>query len=378
MAKKTQKKTVEKPSYPAIADTRLKQIHFTMEDLKVDALVITYLPNIRYLTNFSGTNATLFITEKDIIFITDDRYEEQIKEELYPLPNMKTFVTRDPWELIKKKKFLKDIGSLAFEADRMTYTDAVYIRNLIRPIKFKPCPNVVERFTQPKAPEELEYIQKSCDMSIQVYEKVIQDIKPGMTERELAIEICHQSRLLGSESEPFDIIAVSGPRGALVHGKPSDRKIKKGDIILMDFGCTVNGYASDITRAVAVGKATKEQKNIYEILHKAKEQAIAEVRPGMNGKTLDKIARDIIKKEGYADYFKHSLGHGVGIEVHEAPVITFRESKEEQIVPENVVLAIEPGIYLPDKFGLRIEDCIQVTRNGGKHITKAPEKLVVL
>ena len=378
MAKKTVKKTVQKPSYPKIADTRLQQIHFTMEDLKVDALVITYLPNIRYLTNFSGSNATLFITEKEIIFITDDRYEEQIKEELFPLPDLKTFISRDVWDVVNKKKFLKGVNTLAFEADRMTYSDAVFIRNLIRPVKFKPCPNVVERFTQPKSPEEFEYIQQSCAMSEAVYEKMLKFIKPGISERDLAIEICYQSRQMGSQGEPFDIIAVSGPRGALVHGQPSDKKIKNGDIVLMDFGCKVNGFSSDITRAVAVGKATKEQKKLYKILNKAKEAAIAGVRPGMNGKTLDKIARSIIEKEGYGSYFQHSLGHGVGIEVHESPVITFRDMKEEQIVPENVVLAIEPGVYLPDKFGMRIEDNIQVTRAGGKHITKAPDELVII
>jgi Xaa-Pro aminopeptidase len=378
MAKKSTKKQEQeiKSIYPNLVDIRLEQIRFTLEELKVDALAITYLPNIHYLTDFSGSAATLFITPDEIHFVTDDRYEEQIKDELYNLPNLKTHITRDVWQYLSKKKFMKGVKNIAFEADRLSYSDAVNIRNQIRPLKFKPAPNVVEPFTMPKAPEELENIKKSAEISLKVYEKILKMVKPGVTEREIAIEIAHQTRLLGSEGDAFPIIVVSGPRGALIHGKPSDKKIKNNEIVLLDFGSKVNGYSSDITRAFVVGKATREQKKIYQLLYKAKEEAIKNVRPGMNGKTLDGYARNMIKKEGYGDYFQHSLGHGIGIETHEKPIVTFR--LDDQIVPENCVLAIEPGIYLPGKFGLRIEDMILVTRNGGQHITKAPEELPVI
>lgn len=365
-----------KPVYPKIADIRMNQIHFTMEDLKVDGLVVTYLPNIRYLINFSGSAGLLFVTFDDIFFITDDRYEEQIKTELFPLPNLHTFISRDPWDLVRQKKLLKRVSTLAFEADRMTYADAVEVRNKIRPIKFKPSPNVVERFTQPKSPEELESIKLSCETAEKVYQKILKYIKPGVTEKDIANEICYLSRKFGSQAEPFDIIVVSGPRGALVHGQPGDRAFKNGDIILMDFGCKINGFCSDITRTVALGKATKEQKQLYKLLVKAKDTAIDSVRPGMNGKAVDAFARDIIAKEGFGDFFQHSLGHGVGIEVHENPIITFR--RDDQIVPENSVLAIEPGVYLPEKYGMRVEDCCVVTRSGGKKLTNAPAELPII
>ncbi len=377
MAKKSSKKQKKKGAgYPKLVDRRLEQLRFTLEDLKVDALAITYLPNIRYITNFSGSAATLIVTSDKLIFVTDDRYEEQIKDELYPLPNLETHITRDVWGYAKEKKLFKGISSLAFEADKVPYSDAVNIRNRIRPTKFKPASNLVEPFTMPKAPEELESIKKSAGIAVKVYEKILKTVKPGITEREIAIEIAHQTRLMGSEEDAFPIIVVSGERGALIHGKPSDKKIKKNDLITIDFGCKVNGFSSDITRTFAVGKATREQKKIYKILHKAKEEAIKNVRPGMNGKTVDAYAREIIKKEGYGEYFKHSLGHGVGLEVHEIPTITFR--KEDQVVPENCVVAIEPGIYLPGKFGIRIEDNVVITRSGGEHITKAPEEIVVI
>lgn len=378
----SKKKLTEKPSvepakpYPKIIDTRLNQLHYTLEFNKVEALAITYLPNIRYLTNFSGSSATLFVTYNDIIFITDDRYEEQIKDELYQLPNLKTFITRDVWNFIKQKKLLKGVATIAFEADRVYYSDAVNIRNIIRPIKFKPVVDLVERFTIRKSPEELENIKKAGEIAEKVYKEVLEIIKPGITEREIAIEIAHRTRLYGSESDPFPIIVNSGPRGAIVHGTPTNRKIKNGDLIIMDFGCKINGFCSDITRTIAVGKATKEQKNLYNIIYQAKEKAIKEMKANMNGKNIDALARNVINEAGYGEYFQHSLGHGIGIMPHEMPTITFR--LDDQIVPEDCVITIEPGVYLPNKYGIRIEDMVFVSKNGAQKLTEAPSELVII
>ncbi len=379
MAKKITTTTPEveqATGYPKLVDRRLSQIYFSLEEQKAECLVVNYLPNVRYLTNFSGSEGMLFITPDEMHFVTDDRYEEQIKTELYPLPNLKTHISRDVWKYAPESDVLSKIKDLAFEADRISYAEAVSIRNQIRPIKFKPAPYIVEPFTVPKAPEELANIRKACEIAEKVYEYMLGVIKPGISEKEIEIEIAHQSRIMGSENDPFDIIVTSGNRGALVHGQATDRKIKSGDIVIMDFGCKVNGFISDITRTVAVGKATKQQKEIYQMLWKAKEIAINNVRPGMNGKHLDKLSRDIIKAEGYGDYFQHSLGHGIGLVPHEKPIITFR--KDDQIVPEDCALAIEPGVYLPDKFGMRIEDNIHVTKNGGVRLTNSPEELPII
>ena len=376
MSKPIINEIVHATNFPKIAETRLEQIRFTMEDLKVDAVVVNHLPNIRYLTNFSGSSAVLFLTYEEIHFFTDDRYEEQIKTELYSLPNMHIHITRDAWKYVKSKKILKKASAIAFEADRMPYSEAVSVRNQLRPLKFKPATNLVERFTVPKSPEETQYIKSACDLAVKTFDKVLKKVKPGVTEKELALDITYYSRLFGSEGDPFEVIVTSGPRGAIVHGKPSDRIIKSGDIVIFDFGCIFNGFVSDITRTVAVGKATKDQKKLYKLLNHAKEEAISLVRPGMNGKTLDEISRHIIKKEGYGEFFQHSLGHGIGLVAHEMPTITFR--MDDQIVPEHAVIAIEPGIYLPDKFGMRVEDNVQVTRSGGKHLTKAPDDLLVV
>ncbi|ROL56000.1 aminopeptidase P family protein [Bacteroidetes/Chlorobi group bacterium Naka2016] len=378
MAKKSTDKNVTKeaPRYPEKIDQRLQQIRFRIEEEKAEGLFINFLPNIRYLTNFSGSAASLFILKDEIWFFTDDRYEEQIQTELYPLPNLKTFVTRDVWGYCTKKKMFKNLSSLVFESERLSYQDVINIRNIIRPVKFKPAIAIVEPFMMPKAPEELESIRKACEMSEKVFEEVLKVFKVGMTEKELAAEIVYRARLLGSEGEPFPTIVVSGKRSSLVHGSPSDKPIKSGEVVTVDFGCIVNGFCSDVTRVFAVGKSTKEQRAIYDLLLKAKDSAIEKLRPFVNGKLIDNIARSMIEKAGYGQYFQHSLGHGLGISPHEPPLITFR--KDDEFIPESSVLAIEPGVYIPDKYGLRVEDDVYVNRDGAKYLTKAPSELIVV
>jgi Xaa-Pro aminopeptidase len=377
MAKKSNAITNEPvKTFPEKISQRLTQIRFRIEELKTDGLFVNYLPNIRYLTNFSGSSAAMIIFQDSIWFFTDDRYEEQVQTELYPLPNLQIHITRDIWNYLIDKKLLKDINALAFEAEKLSYQEVINIRNLIRPVKFKPGETIVEPYTMPKSPEELENIKKACAMSEEVFNIVLKNFKPGMTEKELAAEIVYYARKLGSEGEPFPTIVVSGKRSSMPHGSPSDKQIKANEVVTVDFGCVVNGFCSDITRVFAVGKYTKEQKSIYELLIKAKENAIAKIRPFVNGKLVDQAARSMIAKAGYGDFFQHSLGHGIGIMPHEMPLITFR--KENEIIPEGCALAIEPGIYIPNKYGMRVEDNVYVAKDSAKHLTKAPEELIVI
>lgn len=376
MAKKSTEVQEVRRTYPEKIDQRLQQIRFRIEEEKAEGLYVNYLPNIRYLTNFSGSAASLFILLDEVWFFTDDRYEEQIQTELYPLPNLKTFITRDIWGFCVQRKLFKSVSTLVFESERLSYQDVINIRNLIRPVKFKPALSIVEPFTMPKSTEELENIRKACEMSEKVFEQVLKNFKVGMTEKELAAEVVYIARKFGSEGEPFPTIVVSGKRSSLVHGSPSDKQIKSGEVVMIDFGCIVNGFCSDITRVFAVGKSTKEQRTIYDLLIKAKDAAIERVRPFVNGKLVDDVARSLIAKAGYGEYFQHSLGHGIGIVPHEQPLITFR--KDDQIIPESCVLAIEPGVYIPNKYGLRVEDNIFVNRDGAKYLTKAPAELIVV
>lgn len=372
MAKKTKE---ENGKYPSIVDRRLMQVRYTMEEHKVDAIVVTYMPNIRYLTNFSGSSATLFVLENKLHFITDDRYKEQIKEELFDLPNMEIHIDRDPFGYMKKNKLLGKAVSIAFEADRMPYSVAVDIRNRIRPLKFKPgSPYMVEKFTMPKAPEELDNIKKAIEIGETAFKNILETVKSGMTEIEVANELSHQCKILGSEGGAFHPLVTSGERGGVVHGKPSDKKIKKNEIILLNYSTRVNGFIADLTRVFVIGKATKEQKDIYKLLYESMVKARKEVLPGMNGKHLDSVARTPIIEAGFGEYFEHSLGHGIGLSAIESPLITFR--MDDQIIPDESIITIEPGIYIPEKFGIRVEDMVLVTTTGGVSLTNVPEELI--
>ncbi|MCX7880239.1 MAG: Xaa-Pro peptidase family protein [Ignavibacteria bacterium] len=363
-------------SYPEKIEQRLVQVRFRIQEMKADGLFVNYLPNIRYLTNFSGSSASLFIFHDKIWFFTDDRYEEQVQTELYNLPNLEIHITRDIWNYCIQKKLFSGISTIGFEADRVSYQEVINIRNIIRPVKFKPAEAVVEPYTISKSSEELSHIRKACEMSEKVFAEVLKLFKVGMTEKELAAEVVYQARKLGSEGEPFPTIVVSGKRSSLPHGNPSTKPIKNGDVVTLDFGCIVNGFVSDISRVFAVGKFTKEQYNIYQILLEAKERAIEKIKPLVNGKFVDEAARSLIKKKGYGENFQHSLGHGIGIVPHELPLITFR--KDDQFIVEGCVVAIEPGIYLPNKYGLRLEDDVYVTKDGAKKLTNAPTEFPVV
>lgn len=386
MAKKTQKKEVEKveevkKNFPPIIARRFEQVRYNMNDNKVEAAWVTHLPNIRYLTNFSGSAATLLILQDKVHFFTDDRYEEQVKLELFDIPNLEVHITRDPIALCLENDFARGVTKIGIEAEYITYDAGMKLRSVFMSntpkIKTVPIVSLVEKYTQPKSEEELSYIQKACNIAEAAFEKLINEvIKPGITEIDLAIELEYICRKLGSSGPAFDTIVVTGSRGAIVHGQPSKAKIKKNDILLMDFGCRVNGFCSDITRTVCVGKPTKEQIKNYKLLYNAMSKAISEVRPGMKGDYLDSIARSMIEEAGYGDNFQHSLGHGLGLVCHENPCISFR--LKDQIVPDDVVLAIEPGIYLPGKYGMRVEDNVFVTKTKPIKLTNAPEELICL
>ncbi len=376
MAKQNTPAEVES-KYPKMIDKRLEQMRFSfVDEHKVEAIAITFMPNIRYLTNFSGSSAILYILENEIHFVTDDRYEEQIKDELYDLPNMTIHITRHPWEYMVENELFSKIDSMGFEADWMPYSEAVEIRNKIRPIKFKPATNLVTRFTQPKDIDELNYFKQSIKITEDTYTKMLEILKPGMSEKEIAMELSYHARMLGSEGEPSEIVVISGPRCSVVNGAPSDRRVKKNDLIIIDFGSRVNGFGSDMSRTFKLGAVSKDQKIMYSILREAQKLAIKSVRPGMNGRHLDSIARNFIKKSGYGEYFKHDLGHGVGLRSIEEPLITPRS--DSYMIPEECIIGIEPGIYIPDKYGMRVEEVVLVTKSGGEVISHAPDQIEVI
>lgn len=355
---------------------RIQELRSLLRQHKVDAFIVTHLPHIRYLTGFSGSNATLIVMPRSLFFFTDGRYTEQIKTELFPLTRLKTFIERDVWQYVSEKDLLSSIERIGFEADHTSFAAAERIKAKLKPLKLVPLTNLLEDVTVPKTADEVANIQKAADIAAQVYEYILNFVKPGMRENEVAAEISYQGKKLGSEGDAFDIIVASGPRGALPHGHASTKKLKKGELVTLDFGCIVNGFNSDMTRTFALGKPKPLHKKVFDIVLEAEQAAVAAVRAGINAKELDAVARKIIEDAGYGENFTHSLGHGLGIKVHENPGISFRSDKVT--IPEGSVITIEPGIYIPDTCGVRIEDDVHVTATGCTVLTTAPRELIIV
>lgn len=396
MAKKEKKKKIVKPTikppsvekeitkipsnskgnsahkYPSIVDLRLNQLKYAMDEYKVQAAYISYLPNVRYLTNFSGSFAEVIVHDDNIHFFTDYRYERQIQDELYDLPGLKIHITSNIWEYCRNTKIFNEFTTLGFEADKIPYSIAIDIRNKIRPVKFKPAPYFFEPFTQPKGIEELDFIRKAYNIAEETYSEILKIIKVKMSEDELANEIGYISRRLGSEYIPTQVLITSGERGNLVNGKPTDKKLKKNELLMINFSTQFNGFQAEISRTIAIGKATKQQKEMYDVLYEAQEVAMKAVLPGMSGLHYDAIVREFIKSKGCNDYFKHGLGYGIGLSSKEHPYINF--ANEEDLIPEKCVITIAPGVYT-EKFGMRLQDPFIVTSQGGIRLTNPPKEL---
>lgn len=355
---------------------RIKQLRSLFKQHNIDAFLVTHLPHIRYLTGFSGSNATLLVLPRALYFFTDGRYTEQIRTELFPLPKLKTFIERDVWQAVRDKGLLAKATRVGFEADHTTFAAVERMKKLLKPAKLFPQQGLLEQITVPKTDEEVLHIKKAADIAAKVYDYILNFVKPGMRENEVAAEISYQAKKYGSEGDAFDIIVASGPRGALPHGHASTKKLKKDELITLDFGCIVNGFNSDMTRTFALGKPKPLHKKVYDIVLEAEQAAVEAIYAGMNAKELDAVARNIIEKAGYGDNFTHSLGHGLGIKVHENPGISHRS--EKTTIPAGAVITIEPGIYIPDVCGVRIEDDVHVTATGYTVLTTSPRHLLIV
>ena len=228
---------------------------------------------------------------------------------------------------------------------------------------------------QQKQPEELEYLRAAQAITDQALKEVLPLIRPGVTEREIAAELTYRQLRLGAEGNSFDPIVVTGAHSSMPHGVPDDRKVQAGDFVTMDFGCLKGGYCSDMTRTVAVGSATEEMKTVYNIVLQAQLAGIAIAKAGVNGAEIDGAARDLIAAHGYGDYFGHSFGHSLGLYIHESPNCA---PNNTQPMPEHAVCSAEPGIYLPGRFGVRIEDVMHLTKDGAEVLTQSPKELIIL
>lgn len=358
---------------------RLARLRVLMAERQVEALLVTAAANRRYLSGFTGSAGVLFITPDDALLLTDFRYVEQAADQaphFRVVPVTHTTYGRTVAEEARKR----GLKRIAFEPNHLTYAAyAAYRDALPEGIEFVPIGTdgmgLVERLRMVKDEEELERIRRAAAIADAAFAHILTVLRPGLTEREVAWELEAFMRRQGAEGAAFPIIVASGPRSALPHGVASDRVIGKGELVTLDFGAVYQGYCSDLTRTVAVGESPEELKKIYDIVREAQERGVAHVKAGMTGKEADALCRDVIAAAGYGEQFGHSTGHGIGLEVHEAPSLSARH---EEPLPAGAVVTVEPGIYLPGVGGVRIEDDVVLTDAGCECLTRAPKDLIMV
>ena len=341
----------------------------------LDGLLVSSLPNIRYLTGFSGSNALLFITPTESWFFTDFRYEAQVASEVVGATRV-VIVTSSLWKgLWEQLAARPGTAAFGFESAHLIHRDFRRLMEDGSRWTWRPTMDMVEGLRARKEAREVDSIRLAGVIATSALERTLSQIRPGMTENEVAGLLEHCLRDAGSDGFPFGTIAASGPRSALPHARAGTRPIAPGDFVLLDFGAVFEGYCADVTRTVVVGRASDRQREVYEAVKEANERARALIVPGMTGQQADAIARDALTARGFGEAFGHGLGHGLGIEVHEAPRLS---RIAEGTLPQGAVVTIEPGVYLPGWGGVRIEDDVHLTAGGAELLTDFPRDLIEL
>jgi Xaa-Pro aminopeptidase len=341
----------------------------------VDGLLVTSLPNIRYLTGFSGTSGLLFVTQREAVFITDFRYQTQVRDEIGDIARV-AIESQSLWTgLWNHLAQISNVTVAGFESAHLYHRDFQRLLENGSRWQWRPTLDLVETLRERKDADEVALVRDAAGVATRALARTFDQVRAGMRETEVAGVLEKALRDEGSEGFPFPTIVASGPRSALPHARSSSREITKGDFLLIDFGAEVGGYCADVTRTAVVGRADDEQRAFYDIVRVANQRASANVRAGMSGRDADALARDYIQQRGFGDLFGHSLGHGLGLEVHEAPRLA---KTAEGALAEGAVVTIEPGIYRPDWGGVRIEDDVHLGPEGPTILTHFSRELIEL
>ncbi|MBI1911881.1 MAG: aminopeptidase P family protein [Deltaproteobacteria bacterium] len=343
-----------------------------METNGLEALLVTDIRSIRYLTGFTGSSAYAVVTAKANWFLTDSRYTTQAGEEVEGF-KVKTY--KKALEEIKKLVEDSKINKLGFESNNLTYDTFLKIKKALKAVKLIPVPSLVAKVRERKDLFEIARIKESVKILDKGFELAQKILRPGAAEKDIAFEIELGFRRAGGDGLAFDTIIASGYRGALPHGKASQKKIRKNELVVVDMGVILNGYNSDETRTYCIGKATAEQKKIYQTVKDAQERAIERIKPGVKASFIDEGARGYIEQAGYGKFFGHGTGHGVGLEIHEGPVVG---PFSKDVLEVGMVITVEPGIYVPELGGVRIEDMALVVKGGFELLTKTSKDFVCL
>ncbi len=351
-----------------------KLISYLSEN-KIGGFFIARPQNVRYISGYTGEDSYLFITDTEKFFITDPRYTEQAQHECpdFTIVNWREYGKTLP-AAIKSTIEKTSVKSFGFEGDFVTY-------NIYKELTFEnkaeavALNGIIESFRSIKTPEEIHNLRAACQIADRAFERIIRDIRVGITEKELASNLSHYMVMEGADTKPYGNILISGKRTSLLHGIPSNKTIEYGDFVLMDYGCGYKGYLSDMTRTVVVGKATEKQKEVYALEKKMLEDSTAMMKAGTPATDVYNASVEAIKDTEYFKYHYNGIGHGIGLFVHEIP---FMGPRSNEILKENNVITIEPGIYIPDWGGVRIEDQVLITSDGNEVLTSSVRDLIEL
>lgn len=352
--------------------TRIQKLRDKMSELSIQAFLITSQYNLRYLTGFTGTTGLAIVTQNNAFFVTDSRYMQQAAQQCVGYEIVQNFVPI--FEVVASLIEDNHIEEVAFEETHVSYASYELFSDIFD-CDLIPVAGVIEGLREIKDAEEITITREACRIADKAFEHICTFIKPGVTEIQVANELDFHMRSLGATSISFETIVASGYRSAMPHGVATDKIIESGELVTMDFGCYYNGYVSDMTRTIAVGKVDSKLKEIYQIVLEAQLKVIAAAGPTISGKGLDDVARNHIESYGFGDNFGHSTGHGIGLEIHEGPSVA--KLNTINFVPNNIITD-EPGIYLPNLGGVRIEDDLLITETGNEVLTRAPKELIVL
>ncbi|SHF02212.1 MULTISPECIES: M24 family metallopeptidase [Caloramator] len=356
-----------------MSEKRLQKFLSKFNELNIDAALVYKDENRNYLSGFTGDDSFLFITKEKAYFITDSRYTEQAQNEV---AGFEVLEYKPPiYDFIKMLSDKHNIKRLGVEEDRMSFADYITYKEKLEGVEIVKLEQTIEKIRMIKDEEEIKLIETAASIADKAFEHILNYIRPGVSEIEVALELEFFMKRMGASALSFPTIVASGNRSSLPHGTASEKIINEGEFVTLDFGCVYKGYCSDMTRTIVVGKANEKQKEIYNTVLEANEAALKAVKPGISCFDLDKIARDIIVERGYGERFGHGLGHGVGREVHELPYVNFRSKFN---LETGMVITDEPGIYIPGFGGVRIEELVLVTEDGYRVLSKSPKHLIEL
>lgn len=352
---------------------RISRLREWLAKTQGKALLVTNPINRRYLSGFTGSSGVVLVTSDKAALITDFRYREQAPQQAqgFQIIEHGADMNATVSELLRQW----GVDVLLFEERDVTFSSYTSLDKTLSPIKLLPSEGIVEKLRLIKDDSELAIMQEAADLADRAFDHILGFIKPGVSEKSIALELEIFMRSQGATSSSFDTIVASGERSALPHGVASDRILERDEFVKLDYGAYYKGYCSDITRTIVVGKPSDKHREIYEIVREAQQYALDHLVPGMTGKEGDALTRDIITRYGYGEYFGHGTGHGLGMEIHEAPRLSLTG---DVVLAPGMTVTVEPGIYLPGFGGVRIEDDVVITDKGIRILTKSPKQLIVL